>query len=289
MDLPFDGAITDYFENHAPKTVRREIEGAKKHRVMNPAYPYKKDMDSDAYHDALEALQVEAVKMQAWAKRTGQRIALLFEGRDAAGKGGNIKRFTEYLNPRGTRVAALPKPSQTEASQWYFQRYIAHLPAAGEIVFFDRSWYNRAVVEHVFGFCTADERERFFRQVLPLEEALVADGMHLFKFWITIGRAEQLARFLAREQDPLKQWKLSRIDVEGLAKWDAYSQAISEMFTRSHAALAPWTVVRGDDKRCARLATMRHVLMALEYDGKDETAIGAADPLICGGPELYDA
>ena len=289
MDLPFDGAISKYFEHDAPKEVRHRIEDGKKHSVLNPDYPYDRDMGAADYETGMAKLQIELVKMQAWVKAKGQRVVILFEGRDAAGKGGNIKRFTENLNPRGARVVALPKPTEAEATQWYFQRYIAHLPSAGEITFFARSWYNRAVVEHVFGFCTPERRELFFRQVRPFEQALVADGIHLFKFWITIGQAEQLKRFLAREQDPVKHWKLSRIDVEGLAMWDQYSAAISEMFLRSHAELSPWTVIRGDDKRRARLATIRHVLHALPYAQKDKHAIGPADPLICGGPDLYDA
>ncbi|WP_170513712.1 polyphosphate kinase 2 [Ruegeria atlantica] len=283
------GSIERYFKNDAPKEVRSAIEKSDKGDILNPTFPYDERMKRKEYEKQMEEIQIELVKMQSWLKETDHRILLIFEGRDAAGKGGTIKRFRENLNPRGARNVALSKPSDTELSQWYFQRYIAHLPAAGEIVFFDRSWYNRGVVENVFGFCTAEERERFFRQVLPLETGLVNDGIKLFKFWLNVGRAEQLNRFLARESDPLKQWKLSPIDIAGLNKWDEYSQSIEETLTRSHTEHCPWTIVRSDDKKRARLAAIRTVLHALEYDEKDEDAIGANDPDICGGPEIWDA
>ncbi len=283
------GSIEKYFKKDAPKEVRSAIEKSGKDDILNPTYPYEERMKRKDYEKEIEMLQIELVKMQSWVKETDQRVALIFEGRDAAGKGGTIKRFRENLNPRGARNVALSKPSDTERSQWYFQRYITHLPAAGEIVFFDRSWYNRGVVENVFGFCTTEERERFFRQVLPLETGLVNDGINLFKFWLNVGRAEQLNRFLARETDPLKQWKLSPIDVAGLNKWDEYSQSISETLTRSHSDHCPWTIVRSDDKKRARLAAIRTVLHALDYDEKDEDAIGPNDPKICGGPEIWDA
>lgn len=289
MDLPFDGAITQYFETGAPDDVRQAIADGRSKDILSDSYPYDKRLDRKTYDAEYDALQIELVKMQAWAKATGQRIAMIFEGRDAAGKGGTIKRFRENLNPRGARVVALAKPSDAEASQWYFQRYIENLPSGGEIVFFDRSWYNRGVVEAVFDFCTPVERERFFRQVLPFEVSLVGDGMHLFKFWLNVGRAEQLRRFMAREQDPVKQWKLSPIDVKGLENWDAYTQAIGETLLRSQHRDAPWTIIRSDDKRRARLAAMRRVLSALDYDGKDEAAVGQPDPSICGGPDLWDA
>jgi polyphosphate kinase 2 len=283
------GSIEKYFRKEAPKDVRSAIEKSDKDDILNPSYPYDERMKRKDYDKQMEALQVELVKMQSWVKETGSRIALIFEGRDAAGKGGTIKRFRENLNPRGARNVALSKPSDQERSQWYFQRYIQHLPAAGEIVFFDRSWYNRGVVENVFGFCEAEERERFFRQVLPLETGLVNDGIQLFKFWLNVGRAEQLNRFLARETDPLKQWKLSPIDVAGLSKWDEYTQSISETLTRSHSDFCPWTIVRSDDKKRARLAAIRTVLHAVDYDEKDVDAIGENDPKICGGPDIWDA
>ncbi|MFW2587195.1 polyphosphate kinase 2 [Sagittula sp. SSi028] len=285
--LPFDGAISKYAENDAPKDVRNALNKAKKSEILDESYPYKTELSRKIYEDELEDLQVELVKMQAWAKRTGQRIAIVFEGRDAAGKGGTIKRFRMNLNPRGARVVALPKPNDREATQWYFQRYVEHLPAAGEIVFFDRSWYNRAVVEHVFGFCTGDQREHFFAQVPSFESLLVQDGIHLFKFWLNVGRAEQLQRFLKREKDPLKQWKLSQIDVEGLSRWDQYSEAIAETLKRTHTSTAPWTIVRSDDKKRARLAAIRHVLNRLDYDDKKSASISKPDGKIAGGPDIW--
>ncbi|MGV6805514.1 MAG: polyphosphate kinase 2 [Ruegeria sp.] len=283
------GAINSYFSNDAPKDVRQSIKNAKKDEILTPTYPYSEKMKGKEYEQQMDALQIELVKMQAWVKETGARVAIIFEGRDAAGKGGTIKRFRENLNPRGARNVALSKPSDAERSQWYFQRYIPHLPSAGEIVFFDRSWYNRGVVENVFGFCTADERERFFRQVMPLENGLVHDGIHFFKLWLNVGRAEQLNRFLARENDPLKQWKLSSIDIAGLSKWDEYTQSISETLTRSHSDLCPWWIIRSDDKKRARLAAIRAVLTTLDYDEKDKNALGEPDPLVFGGPEIWDA
>ena len=288
MDLPFDGAITEYFEKDAPNEIRNAIKRADKDDIIGSGFPYSERMNRKTYDKDLEALQVEMVKLQAWAKDTGARIACVFEGRDAAGKGGTIKRFREYLNPRGARVVALGKPTETEAQQWYFQRYIEHLPSGGEIVFFDRSWYNRGVVETVFDFCTATEREHFFNQVPQFERMLVDEGIHLFKFWLNVDRAEQLRRFIDRERDPLKQWKLSWIDVEGLKKWDEYSAAIVETLERSHTDHAPWTVIRSDDKRRARLAALRRVLHAIDYDRKNEKAIGKLDPQISGGPDLWD-
>ncbi len=289
MDLPFDGAITDFYENAAPEEIHDAIARAEKDDLIGRSYPYSERLDKKTYKAELEALQIELVKLQYWVKKTGARIALVFEGRDAAGKGGTIKRFRANLNPRGARVVALSAPSEAEQSQWYFQRYAERLPAGGEIVFFDRSWYNRAVVEQVFGFCTDAEREQFFAQAPEFERMLVNDGIHLFKFWLNVDRAEQLRRFLARERNPLKQWKLSRIDVEGLAKWDAYSAAIAETLERTHTDAAPWTVIRSDDKRRARLAAIRRVLSAIDYENKDEKAVGRLDPHVSGGPELWDA
>ena len=288
MELPFDGAITEYFEQHAPADVRNAIRRADKDDILSPGYPYSERLPKKHYEKDLENLQIELVKLQAWVKASNTRVILVFEGRDAAGKGGTIKRFREYLNPRGARIVALPKPSDTEQTQWYFQRYVEHLPAGGEIVFFDRSWYNRGVVEKVFGFCSDAEREHFFRQVNEFEKMLVDEGIHLFKFWLNVGRAEQLRRFLKREGDPLKQWKLSRIDVEGLYKWDEYSAAITETLERSHSAHAPWTVIRSDDKRRARVEAIRRVLLALNYDRKHAKALGSPDPQVCGGPDIWD-
>lgn len=288
MELPFDGAISEYFEQQAPKEVRNAIRRADKDEILSSDYPHSERLPKKHYEKDLENLQTELVKLQAWAKSSGARVALVFEGRDAAGKGGTIKRFREYLNPRGARVVALPKPSDTEQTQWYFQRYIDHLPSGGEIVFFDRSWYNRGVVEKVFGFCTEAEREQFFGQVNEFEKMLVEEGIHLFKFWLNVGRAEQLRRFLKRESDPLKQWKLSRIDVEGLQKWDDYSSAITETLDRSHSGHAPWTVIRSDDKRRARVEAIRRVLLDLNYDRKHDKMLGAPDKQVCGGPDIWD-
>ncbi|MCC6008665.1 MAG: polyphosphate kinase 2 [Rhodobacteraceae bacterium] len=288
-DLPFGGAITRYLETEAPEEVRSALDGARKSEMVVNSYPYDTRLDADIYDARLKALTLELVRMQGWVQAQGKRLAIVFEGRDAAGKGGAISRFAMHLNPRVTRIAALPKPTERERGQWYFQRYISHLPSAGEIVLFDRSWYNRGVIEHVFGFCTHEERERFFAQVNDFEEMLVGEGIHLVKFWLNIGRAEQLRRFLRRERDPLRQWKLSAIDVEGLGKWDAYSAAIAETFQRSHTEAAPWTIVRADDKRRARLEVLRHVLAGLDYVPSDKTALGKRDPSICGGPELWHA
>ncbi|WP_420011248.1 polyphosphate kinase 2 [Tateyamaria sp.] len=289
MSLPFDGAITDFFETGAPDDVRAKIKDAQKGDILTPTYPHSARMKRKAYEADMAALQIELVKMQAWASETGARVACVFEGRDAAGKGGTIKRFREHLNPRGAHVVALSKPSETEASEWYFQRYIRQLPSGGEITFFDRSWYNRGVVEHVFGFCEPNEREHFFKQVQPFEEMLVDDGIILFKFWLNVCRAEQLRRIMARERDPLKQWKLSWIDVAGLKKWDGYTDAIRETLARSHSDHAPWTIVRSDDKKRARLNAIRTVLHGLDYTNKDAQAIGKIDKAICGGPDIWDA
>jgi polyphosphate kinase 2 len=287
MSRPFDGAITRFFEDEAPEDVRAAIKASDGKLVLDPSYPYDDRMDKDAYEDQLEALQIELVKAQAWVKASGARIAVVFEGRDAAGKGGSIKRVRENLNPRVAGVVALSKPTEREAAQWYFQRYIHHLPAGGEMRLFDRSWYNRGVVEHVFGFCTPEQRQGFFRQLPEFEQMLVDDGVHLTKIWLNVGRAEQLRRFLDRENDPLKQWKLSWIDVEGLKRWDAYSDAIGETLSFGHTAHAPWTVIRSDDKRRARLAVIRAILSGMAYDGKDADVVGQPDPAICGGPEIW--
>jgi polyphosphate kinase 2 len=287
MAKPFDGAISSYFENEAPKSVRKAIRNGKKNDILAESYPYAIRMDSDDYKTDMAALQIELVKMHAWVRDTDKRVAIVFEGRDAAGKGGAIKRVQENLNPRVSGIVALSKPTEQEAGQWYFQRYIQCLPSAGEIRLFDRSWYNRGVVEHVFEFCKPAQRDAFFGQLPDVEGMLVGDGIHLVKLWLNVGRAEQLRRFLEREADPLKQWKLSWIDVEGLKRWDAYSAAISETLKISHVEHAPWTIVRSDDKRRARLAVIRAILGQLDYDGKDVDLVAATDPLISGGPEIW--
>ncbi|MEP3677107.1 polyphosphate kinase 2 [Sulfitobacter sp.] len=288
MNKPFDGAISAFFENDAPSAIRKAIEEAKKNEILSDSYPYDSRLDKKTYERDMAALQIELVKLQSWARETGTRIAMVFEGRDGAGKGGTIGRFRMNLNPRAARVVALSKPTETESTQWYFQRYVCHLPSAGDIVFFDRSWYNRGVVEPVFGFCPPQQHAHFFQQVKPFEEMLVEDGVHLFKFWLNVGRAEQLRRMLARESDPLKQWKLSGIDVKGLSLWDAYSDAIKDTLDRSHSDIAPWTIVRSDDKRRARLNAIRTVLHHFDYTYKDIDAIGAVDNAICGGPDIWD-
>ncbi len=286
--LPFDGAISAFYRRQAPEDIRAAIAGAGKKDILDRAYPYRRRMHRAEYEATMAALQRELVRLQADVKATGKRLVVVFEGRDAAGKGGTIRRFRENLNPRVARVVALSKPTERERGQWYFQRYIDHLPTAGEIVLFDRSWYNRAVVEKVFGFCTDEQRERFFEQLPAFEKMLIDEGIHLVKIWLNVGRAEQLRRFLARESDPLKQWKLSRIDVEGLKKWDDYTRAIGETFKRSHRAGAPWTVVRSDDKWRARIAAIQAVLQGIDYAGKNGNVATAPDPGICAGPALWN-
>jgi len=288
MSLPYDGAISKFYETHAPQSVHDAIAAANtsKH-IANPTYPYPKRMSGKKYRAHLAALQLELAKFHNWIKTTNQRIVVVFEGRDAAGKGGTIARLRENLSPRQTHVVALSKPTDREAGQWYFQRYIKHMPTAGTMTIFDRSWYNRAVVETVFGFCAADQRAKFMDQVVPYEQILVQEGITLVKLWLNIGQAEQLRRFLARETDPLKQWKLSRIDVDGLHKWDAYSDAIRDTLSRTHHDAAPWAVVRSDDKRRARIAALQQILLQFDYTGRDLSAIGDMDPQITGGPEVW--
>lgn len=248
----------------------------------NAVYPYKNRLSRKSYEKQKYHLQVELLKLQAWVKETGQRVVILFEGRDAAGKGGTIKRFMEHLNPRGARVVALEKPTEAERGQWYFQRYIQHLPTAGEIVLFDRSWYNRAGVERVMGFCTEQEYLTFLRQAPEIERHLVNSGIHLIKFWFSVSRKEQQRRFKERQIHPLKQWKLSPIDLASLDKWDEYTKAKEAMFFHTDTAECPWIVIKSDCKKRARLNAMRYVLGRLEYKGKDMRNIGMPDPLIVG-------
>lgn len=245
-------------------------------------YPYENLMSRKNYEKAKYDLQVELLKLQAWVRATGQKVVILFEGRDAAGKGGTIKRFMEHLNPRGARVVALEKPTETERGQWYFQRYVEHLPTAGEIVLFDRSWYNRAGVERVMGFCTDEEYGEFMNQAPEFERSLIRSGTHLVKFWFSVSRKEQRRRFQEREVHPLKQWKLSPIDRASLDKWDEYTQAKETMFFYTDFPESPWIVVKSDCKKRARLNAMRFILSQLPYDGRDEGKIGAVDPLLVG-------
>jgi polyphosphate kinase 2 len=246
------------------------------------SYPYRTRMQRKEYEAEKKKLQIELLKVQNWVKDTGQRIVVLFEGRDAAGKGGAIKRFTEHLNPRGARVVALEKPSEQETGQWYFQRYTQHLPTYGEMVFFDRSWYNRTGVERVMGFCSAPDYLEFLREAPEFERMLVRSGIRLYKFWFSVSRDEQLRRFNSRRNDPLKHWKLSPIDIQSLDKWDAYTDAKEVMFFHTDTADSPWVVVKSDDKKRARLNCMRHFLSTLPYPGKDLDVARPADPRIVG-------
>jgi polyphosphate kinase len=253
-------------------------------------YPYRTKMGREEYEATKQDLQIELLKMQGWVKETGQRIVILCEGRDAAGKGGTIKRFMEHLNPRGARVVALEKPSDEERGQWYFQRYIKHLPTAGEIALFDRSWYNRAGVERVMGFCSPGEYLEFMRQAPEMERMLVRAGIRLFKLWFSVSRNEQFRRFQARQHDPLKQWKLSPIDMSSLDKWQDYTEAKEAMFFYTDTADAPWTVVKSDCKKRARINAMRHVLDCLEYPNKNRKVAVAPDPLIVGSAKnIYES
>ena len=253
------------------------------------SYPYQSKMNVLEYEQQKHELQIELLKMQNWVKETKQRVVIIFEGRDAAGKGGTIKRFMEHLNPRGAHVIALEKPNARERNQWYFQRYIQHLPSKGEIILFDRSWYNRAGVEKVMGFCSDQEYLEFLRQTPDLERMLVNSGIIVFKYWFSASRTEQFNRFKSRKNDPLKQWKLSPIDMASLERWDDYSKAKDNMMFHTHTNDAPWTIIRSDDKKRGRINCMRHFLSTLDYPGKDDRVVGKADPLIVGTPNnLYN-
>lgn len=245
-------------------------------------YPYKYKMLRQDYEREKFLLQAELLKLQTWIKDSGERVVIVFEGRDAAGKGGTIKRFMEHLNPRGARVVALEKPSEVERGQWYFQRYVGHLPTKGEIVLFDRSWYNRAGVEHVMGFCSDEEYDEFLREAPEFERNLVRSGIHLIKFWFSVSREEQLRRFTERKMHPLKQWKLSQVDVASLDKWNDYTAAKEAMFRATDTDLCPWTVIKSDDKKRARLNAMRFVLGSLPYEGRNDHVVTPVDPLLVG-------
>ncbi|MBZ9659718.1 polyphosphate kinase 2 [Mesorhizobium sp. ESP-6-4] len=250
-------------------------------------YPYDKKMKSEDYEKELEELQIELVKAQAWLQATGKRVMALFEGRDAAGKGGTIFVLRQYMNPRTARNVALPKPTPTEAGQWYYQRYVDHFPTSGEFVTFDRSWYNRAGVEPVMGFCTPEQHEKFLDETPHFERMICNEGMHFFKFWLNIGRETQLERFHDRRWSPLKNWKFSPIDIAGVGKWDDYTRARDQMIERTHKEFSPWVVVRANDKRRARLAVIQRILLSLPYDGRDLHAVGKPDKKIIGeGPEF---
>ncbi|MCM2388192.1 polyphosphate kinase 2 [Streptomyces albipurpureus] len=254
-------------------------------RTWEENYPYDRKVGRGEYERTKRILQIELLKLQRWVKETGARLVVVCEGRDAAGKGGTIQRFTERLNPRGARIVALDKPTEQEAGQWYFQRYVTHLPTAGEMVFFDRSWYNRAGVERVMDFCPQDDYELFLRQCPAFEDMLVADGILLVKFWFSVSRAEQRTRFAIRQVDPVRQWKLSPTDLASLDLWDAYTTAKVDMFRATDTDHAPWTVVKSNDKRRARLEAIRSLLARIDYDRKDVAAVGRPDPLIVGAAD----
>ena len=288
--FPMVAIIDEQVRTSIPQELIDRVKQAKsKKDIISATYPYDKVMKSSDYEAEVELLHIELVKMQSWVKETGERVVLVFEGRDAAGKGGSIKTFTENLNPRGARVVALVKPSDTERGQWYFQRYVQRLPTHGEIVFFDRSWYNRAGVEHVMGFCSPHDYLEFMRQAPEFERMLVRSGIRVFKFWFSVSRAEQLRRFLSRAQDPLKQWKLSPMDVESLGRWDEYTKAKESMLFYTDTADAPWTIVRSDDKKRARLQAMKFLLSSIPYEGKDEKLVNNIDSKVVGSAEsIYE-
>jgi len=258
----------------------------KKKALESDGYPYEKKLHRDVYKEELKPLQLELVKLLAWQGKTGRRSILLFEGRDAAGKGGSISTVREYLNPRQARIVALAKPSDREAGQWYFQRYSAELPASTEMVLFDRSWYNRGVVEPVMGFCTAEQTRSFLEAAPTFERMIINDGIRLFKFWLEIGREMQLLRFHQRRHDPLKAWKISPVDLNAIKRWDDFTLARDAMIAATHTDFSPWIVVKANDKRRAHLALIRHVLLNTDYEGRDRQAIGAVDQKILGfGPD----
>lgn len=275
------GLLADIFEKYAEMKSRH----TKNMDELSPdigkgAFPYLHNYDDALYKEELYALQVELLKMQRYVKDAGLKIAVIFEGRDAAGKGSTISRFTQNINPRGARVVALPKPTDAQAGQWYFQRYVAQLPSPGEVVFFDRSWYNRAVVEPVMGFCRPEQTQLFLNEVPAFERSLVEHGIHLTKFWLDVSRDEQKRRFKQRRVDPVRRWKLSPVDIASLDRWDDYTAAIEEMFRKTESPVAPWTIIRSDDKRRARLNAIRVFLHSIEYAEKDEEQIGPVDGLI---------
>ncbi len=291
IELPKDDAAVappvpqpdeDDAQVHGPRRFPAVSPDAIRQAFESGHYPYARRMGTRVYEAEKARLQAELLKVQIWAQETGQKFIFLFEGRDAAGKGGTIKRFTEHLNPRFARVVALDKPSDVERGQWFFQRYIRHLPTAGEMVFYDRSWYNRAGVERVMGFCSPTEYLEFMRQAPEVERMLVRSGVRLYKFWFSVTQEEQRRRFKARETDPLKRWKLSPIDKASLDKWDDYTEAKEAMFFYTDTADAPWIIVKSDDKNRARLNVMRHFLASLDYPEKDHSMVEAPDPLIVG-------
>ncbi len=272
-----------------PKEIQKKVKAASENDILCSSYPYQTKMKRAKYEKELRRLQIELLKLQRWAQDNGERIVLLFEGRDAAGKGGTIKRFMEHLNPRGARVVALAKPSETEKGQWYFQRYFQHLPTDGEIVLFDRSWYNRGVVESVMNFCRPHEHHTFLREAPQIENMLVNSGIHFFKLWFSVSREEQFRRFKARETDKLKQWKLTSIDIKSLGLWNEYTEAQNRMLMATDTKASPWTVIHSDDKRRARLSCISYVLNQIDYTNKDQELVENFDDKIIGTKEMmYD-
>ncbi|MDE2822229.1 MAG: polyphosphate kinase 2 [Chloroflexota bacterium] len=271
-----------------PLEIISKVETALPGQIISDTYPYPTKLSTRKYESDKAKLQIELLKMQWWVKETGQRIVLIFEGRDAAGKGGTIQRFMEHLNPRGALLVALPAPSDRERGQWYFQRYVEHLPTKGEMVFFDRSWYNRAVVEPVMGFCTPAETLRFLRDTVMFEEMLINEGIQIFKFWFSVSREEQLRRVISRAKDELKQWKVSDVDVRSLPRWDDYTEAKKAMFAATDTKASPWVVVKSDDKKRARLSCMQYVLRSMDYDEDVHRRVARPDPKLIGPAEsLY--
>lgn len=280
-DYMLAGLLTDIFSKYGEmKTRHTKNMDELSPDISKGVFPYLHNYDDALYKEELYALQVELLKMQRYVKDAGLKIAVIFEGRDAAGKGSTISRFTQSINPRGARVVALPKPTEAQAGQWYFQRYVAQLPSPGEVVFFDRSWYNRAVVEPVMGFCRPEQTQLFLNEVPAFERSLVEHGIHLTKFWLDVSRDEQKRRFKQRRVDPVRRWKLSPVDIASLDRWDDYTAAIEEMFRKTESPVAPWTIIRSDDKRRARLNAIRVFLHSIEYAEKDEEQIGPVDGLI---------
>ena len=280
-DYMLAGLLTDIFAKYGEmKTRHTKNMDELSPDISKGVFPYLHNYDDALYKEELYALQVELLKMQRYVKDAGLKIAVIFEGRDAAGKGSTISRFTQNINPRGARVVALPKPTEAQAGQWYFQRYVAQLPSPGEVVFFDRSWYNRAVVEPVMGFCRPEQTQLFLNEVPAFERSLVEHGIHLTKFWLDVSRDEQKRRFKQRRVDPVRRWKLSPVDIASLDRWDDYTAAIEKMFSKTESPVAPWTIIRSDDKRRARLNAIRVFLHSIEYAEKDEEQIGPVDGLI---------
>ncbi|MCP5448049.1 MAG: polyphosphate kinase 2 [Chromatiaceae bacterium] len=275
-------------DNGVPEHIVEKVSTSKKKQIIGPQYPYETKMDTEQYEKEKAELQVELLKLQKWVGDTGQRIVMIFEGRDAGGKGGTIKRFMEHMNPRQAHVIALTVPSIREQGQWYFQRYVATLPTKGEMALYDRSWYNRGVVEPVMGFCTPEQHKLFLKQAPVFEKMLTDDGIILYKFWFSVSREEQFRRFKSRETDKLKQWKLSPVDQDGLKRWDEFTEAKNKMFEKTDVDWAPWTVIRSDGKKRARLNCMRYVLNSLPYEGKDKKIAVPPDPQIVGSvKEMY--